>query len=536
MSRFAKLRSNNRGSIEPSGKRQRSSVDASHNNGEPKILAGCRRKETPDLSSHALSQQSHIHSVIQIGLIFLALQLPALRALTKYFPHPDLSVPLFLALALCGTLVVMHPPRRLANVLRGPWPAMLMLAAFTVGTIAIYPYADGLKLQGAGSDSDDALILAGQALLRFQNPYSLETYLGNPIAPGPGWALLAAPFGASGLYPLFFPATLALALWCLRSLGHDWLTLNQFTLLLASSLCIWELAFTGSDYLPFVLLTLVVTQLLQKSDLRTLEVAGLILLAGLLATFRIVFFYLPLLVGFALSNIRPRRAVAIAFGSLSLCLAFQVGFFLLNRTSYAPLELLQSKTEATFSPATLGIAMAICAVTGIAMLVNWRSWRPITHLSLGLAVPWAIIAAADLARVNSSLPDWGGASYLALPLPFVVLALITGDGSFGEDDGQQKRLAMQKGGTTRELTKTLMKTWRPSGFVAFYNQRPGTKPEMRTSSARPPGCSGHPDFTRWIEYGKNRQLLQENLVGIAPNTNQRFKFCRRSFGPFALVR
>jgi hypothetical protein len=433
VSRFAKLRANNRGSSEPSGKRQRSSVDAPQNNGKPKILAGYRRKETPDLSSHAPSRQSQIPPVIQIGLIFLALQLPALRALTKYFPHPDLGVPLFLALALCGTLVIVHPPRRLANALLGLWPAMLMLAAFTVGMIAIYPYADGLRLQGAGSDSDDALILAGKALLRFQNPYSLETYLGNPIAPGPGWALLAAPFGASGLYPLLFPATLALVLWCLRSLGHDWLTLNQFILLLGSSLCIWELAFTGSDYLPFILLTLVVTQLLQKSDLRTLEVAGLVLLVGLLATFRIVFFYLPLLVGFSLCNVRPRRAAAIAFGSLFLCLAFQVGFFLLNRTSYSPLELFQGKTEATFSRETFGVAIAICAVTGIAMLINWRSWRPITHLSLGLAVPWAIVAAADLARVHMSLPDWGGASYLALPLPFIVLALITGDGNFGED-------------------------------------------------------------------------------------------------------
>ena len=148
---------------------------------------------------------------MQIGLIFLALQLPALRALTKYLPYPDLTVPLFLALALYGTLLVIRPPRCLAKALQGPWPAMLMLAAFTVGTIAIYPYADGLKLRGAGSDQDDALILAGQALLTFQNPYRQETYLGNQIDPGAGWALLATPFGVPGLYSLFFPATLALA-------------------------------------------------------------------------------------------------------------------------------------------------------------------------------------------------------------------------------------------------------------------------------------------------------------------------------------
>ena len=97
------------------------------------------------------------------------------------------------------------------------------------------------------------------------------------------------------------------------------------------------------------MLTLAATQFLQKSDLRTLEVVGLILLAGLLSTFRIVFFFLPLLVGFAFSNVRRRRAVALAFGSLSLSLVFQVVFFLLNRASYPPLELLQEKIEDIFA-------------------------------------------------------------------------------------------------------------------------------------------------------------------------------------------
>jgi len=366
---------------------------------------------------------------MQVGLIFLALQLPALRALTKYLPHPNLTVPLFLALALCGTLVVIHPAGRFANALRAPWPALLLLAAFAVGTIAIYPYANGLKLQRAGSDSDDALILAGKALLRFQNPYRQETYLGNPIAQGPGWALLAAPFGAAGLYSLFFPTTLALALWCLRSVGHDWLTLNRFTLLLASSLCVWELAFAGSDYLPFVMLTLAVTQLLQKPALPTFGVVGLVLLIGLLSTCRIVFIYLPLLVGFSLFAVLRRRAIAIAVGGLTLCLALQLVFFFVNRTFYPPLDLLQEKARTTFSPETLAIAIAICAITGIAMLVNWRTWRPITHLAVGLTAPWAVVAAADLARVHGSLPDWGGASFLAFPLPFVVLALITSNGA-----------------------------------------------------------------------------------------------------------
>jgi hypothetical protein len=59
------------------------------------------------------------------------------------------------------------------------------------------------------------------------------------------------------------------------------------------------------------------------------------------------------------------------------------------------------------------------------MLINWRTWRPITLLAVGLAVPWAIVAVADLAFVQGRLSIWGGASFLALPVPFLLLALIT---------------------------------------------------------------------------------------------------------------
>lgn len=370
-------------------------------------------------------RKANLHSGVQIALIFIALQLPSLRALSRYFPEARFSVPLFLALALCGTALVIHPPRWLAKVMSTPWPTILLLIAFTIGTIAIYPYADGLKVYKAGSDADDALILAGQALLKFQNPYTAVTYLGNPLSPGPGWALLAAPFSSSALYSLFFPSTLALALATLWMTGYGWVTLNRFMILLASSLGVWELAVVGSDYLPFVMLTLTVTQLLERPNLRPGAVAVLTLVLGLLSTFRIVFIFLPLLVGFSLFAIHRLRAITVALGSLVLCAACQLLFFLLNRGSYPPLELLQAKAGASFNRETLFLAVLICALTGIGMLVNWRNWRPITHLAIGLTVPWTIVAIANLVSVRGWLPNWGGATFLALPLPFLVFSLIT---------------------------------------------------------------------------------------------------------------
>jgi hypothetical protein len=298
-----------------------------------------------------------------------------------------------------------------------------MTGIFAAVATATYPYADALKLKDIGSDADDALILAGRSLLNFENPYVHTTYLGNSISPGPGWALLAIPFGASGLYALFFPTTMALALWALRSLRLDWLTLSRFVLLLASSLFVWELALVGNDYLAFAMLTLTAAMLLQKRVLSTVKLGGLIVLVGLLSTCRIVFVFLPLLIGFSLVASFPHRAIAVMVAGVAICLT-STGVFLLSQTSYPPLNLLAEKAQASFSSEGLILAITVCLAAAIVMLVNWRTWRPITHLAIGFAVPWITVAIADLLRLGS-LSNWGGASFLAFPLPFVVLATIT---------------------------------------------------------------------------------------------------------------
>lgn len=360
---------------------------------------------------------------LQIAAIFLALQVPALRSLAKYFPEPHLSVPIFLVLAFCGTFLAMRPPKWLAEFMQKPWPAVLLVTAFTLVTLFVYPYADALKEHGAGSDADDALILSAQALIRLENPYALSTYLGNPPAPGSGWAFLAIPFSFPGTYWLFFPSTLALALWRLRLSGFDWTTINRFTILMASSLCVWELAAIGSDYLPFVMLTLIAFELLQRPALKSRHVAGLAILVGALSTFRIVFAFLPLLMGFSLVASYPRRALGVAAGGFAVCAVWQLAFYLLNQDAYPPLQLLQEKTGVAFSPEKLILGAVAVVAAGVLMLIKWREWRPVSLLALGLLTPWAVVASADLAR-HGNLKDWAGASYLVFSLPFVLLSLL----------------------------------------------------------------------------------------------------------------
>ena len=78
--------------------------------------------------------------------------------------------------------------RRLSYVLIGASLAFLS-AVFLV----VYPIANAGVI-GGGSDRDDALNIAVQALLNGHYPYYIRTYLGNPISPLPGGIILAMPF------------------------------------------------------------------------------------------------------------------------------------------------------------------------------------------------------------------------------------------------------------------------------------------------------------------------------------------------------
>jgi hypothetical protein len=299
---------------------------------------------------------------------------------------------------------------------------MLVLLAFSVATIIVYPMADGLKVHGAGSDEDDALILAGKAITHFENPYTQLTYLSGSIHPGAGWALLAAPFSVTGLYSLFFSFTLMLALGTLRVEGLNWKSINLFMLFLASSLFVWELAVVGSDWLPFSMLILVLMLRLLRPSLNTKEFVGLTIVLGLLSTFRLVFILLPMLVGFCLYFVHPSRALGIALGSIAICVIIHVFFYVLNAGVYPPLLIQLQETKRTFAFGGLATAIAVCVAAGVVMWEKRRTWSPISLFTIGLGVPWTTVALTGLTE-SGEFSHWGYSTFLALPLPFVLLVL-----------------------------------------------------------------------------------------------------------------
>lgn len=354
--------------------------------------------------------------------LFAALQLPALQPLAKFAPVPGIAVPAFLLAASIGLWLLLDPPERVRRWLGTAWPSAALVGILALVAVFVYPIADGLKQRGAGSDADDAMILAGRALAELHNPYASTTYLGNPFSPGPGWVALWTPLIALGAYALITALALAATVLALRFTQHGWSQTNTFVLALFSCVLLWELAAIGSDLPAWGLLVLCAALVLEQPRVSPGLLVVLTALLGCLATARIAFSYLPLLIGFCLLPVKPRRALVVAVGGSATAALLHAVFWRINPLFYPPLHLM-GQARGLLPGSSLVVALGFLGAVAARMLHRWRAWPPSLHLAWGLAAPMLVLAVADLLQ-RGSLSRWKGASYLVTSLPAVAYALL----------------------------------------------------------------------------------------------------------------
>lgn len=126
------------------------------------------------------------------------------------------------------------------------WFALILA---TVALFAlVFPLSHSGRL-GAGSDRDEALNLALNALLNHHYPYYAVTHFGNPITPMPGALLLALPFyllGTAALQNLFWgPAFL---LFCRHVFPFEKQAFLFATLCVLANAAFLQDFGTGGDY------------------------------------------------------------------------------------------------------------------------------------------------------------------------------------------------------------------------------------------------------------------------------------------------
>jgi hypothetical protein len=278
-------------------------------------------------------------------MLLLALVVPSVGAVLKYTGAPGLAVYVLLVLAvlLLGQRIIVpwllpKLSERLALWLAGA-TFLALIAAFGL----VYPIANSGAV-GGGTDRDEALNIAVQALARGQYPYYLKTYLNAPISPLPGSLLLAAPFvalGNSAYQNLFWIAALFLVL--ARFLRDARIALLLFWTVLGLSPLFWQEFVTGGDLLAnSIFVCVFVILVLRAHRDRTLQtwptaLSAVLLGVGLASRPNYLLILLPLFAWLWRSNGlgQALRATALAGG---VAAAITLPFYLYDPAGFSPLH------------------------------------------------------------------------------------------------------------------------------------------------------------------------------------------------------
>ena len=148
-------------------------------------------------------------------LLMIVMQIPSLIPLIKYTPHAlTWTMPCYF-LIIFGSYIYLlsnlNHSSAVRKILDSQLTMIFLLALILAANLLLYPHELALQAIGRGSDAGDALIKSGNLLLKGNFPYSIPTYLHNPISPGPGWVLMLMPFTCTGLYVLLIPFFSALS-------------------------------------------------------------------------------------------------------------------------------------------------------------------------------------------------------------------------------------------------------------------------------------------------------------------------------------
>lgn len=321
--------------------------------------------------------------------------------------------------------------------------------ALSVAIAILYP-ALNVTEPGRGSDRDDALALAADALLHAKHPYREFTYLGNPITPLPGAILLAVPLvalgGASAVAGQWsiWSAVGLIALWrrqfvsgvVRRAVGERaWpLPLLAAVATLAAPVILHD-GLTGGDLLANgIYVTLAFAWLSERARGAdaSIRASALVLpaaLLGLTVASRALFLPLLLIAVFWVwgrVGLRAAGVAALASGSVLAVVVLPVYFW--DPASFSPLHVTGKATVAGV-PWLGGLVAALSGLGAfLAAVVAFRSASPV-HCALGatvaVALPPLVRAGVAMAMEGPRTPD--ELSYLALALPLSLWAIAAAD-------------------------------------------------------------------------------------------------------------
>jgi hypothetical protein len=250
--------------------------------------------------------------------------------------------------------------------------AIVLVAGWIFGTaayFALHGINQSAIFRGHGSDRENALQTACQALLAGKFPYSHLTILKNPITPMPGALILAIPFyliGHTGLQNLFWLAAFMFA--CYRLLGGNWGTAWFVYLFVLLNPCIMQDFVTGGDFFTnfvYVMVTFSLTIHALTSETPTWKEVVCPLLLGIALSSRPIYSLLyPCIVAFGLQARGMGRGLRTAGLVLLAVVSVTIAIYLRDPAHFTPLNV--GSLAYSFIPASLHPAL-LTFIIGLAV-------------------------------------------------------------------------------------------------------------------------------------------------------------------------
>jgi hypothetical protein len=367
----------------------------------------------------------------QAALVTLFVALPSFADIYKYEPRRTVLAPLEVVLTFFAAVVLLLYLHRWSTgkrIVASGWTTAALLAVVTVGSAVLFGHELARQNAGSGSTANQAMSDPIHALLRGDSLYHVHLSGGAPVSPGPGWILLNSPFTLAHAYWLMLPAWIVATTLVLRGVYRRPYEVNLGLVFLFGSLGFWRLVGEGHDVIAIgcaVVLLVVAADRLVHDD-RWAVLVGL--MAGVIATARIIYLPLPLLIGVLVWARSQRQAVILAVTGVALALVFNL-LFSIGVHPYPPLHLFgRASQRQPVANLALGVVVTVallaCAIRFRRRdITSWMVW-----FAACFAVPHFFIGLGELEGGRWVFATWEGANYIlvgAVPVIAAIMAVQT---------------------------------------------------------------------------------------------------------------
>ena len=354
-------------------------------------------------------------------------QAPTSAELYKYVPNhqPRLLSILTIVVTFIGALLLFTSLERYEGWRRFAGSrtvtVILLAGVAALSPVAYHLWAQHLPNGTSASAVTLAMTLPVHALLHGHQMYDIALPASVPASPGPGWILLNAPFTLIHASWLLIPFWLAAAAVVIRVAYGRGVEVNVALVLLYVSPHFARMVAEDQDLLivPCALIVLVV---IANRWVRSLPAAVILgLLAGVVATSRILYVAFPVVLGLIAWRRSRRQAVAVGVVGIGVAVVCNL-VAAIGINPYPPTHLFGRAgiKEPALNVAIGATVTAVVVVIGLIVRYvrrdngSWLYW-----LASAWAVAHGFIGFGELAGVHWVFRYWEGANYVfvgAVPL------------------------------------------------------------------------------------------------------------------------